>query len=234
MSTLSIIVVCGFIYLMFVTWIFRKKGTEASSRESKPKPDNDKPEQGAENSEDSIIPKSDFDVETFRKVMTEAMTEAMTYILNVKTGEVPPSQVEFKNPEDRPSDDADKNEDPVTPDLSIDDVEPDTISPPATGDTIEDIEDALNVAANPGATAADKAHAGKVLTGMRDVVFIGKLMEADERINEGIMACIAESVRHTPKKRKGSPAPRKKNKPIDVGGTFRDLDMVKRNKDEED
>ena len=60
-------------------------------------------------------------------------------------------------------------------------------------------------------------------------------MASNERINEGIMACIAESLRNKPNtKKKVSPAPKKKSKPIDVGGTLRDIDMIKRKKDEED
>lgn len=238
MSTLSILIICGFIYLLFVTWMFGKKNggkekadnqepalpeTAGSTEPEKPK--NDTP----------LVPKSDFNMEEFQKAIAESMQAAMIHVLkSVVGGEVTPDQVEFKDKDDIPEY---VPADTVTqPDPSIDDVEPDCPSPPASGNTLEDIESALKVAANTDkATAVEKAQAGNVLSGMRDVVFIGKIMDSNERINEGIMACIAESLRNRNKpKQKGSPAPKKKIKPIDVGGTLRDIDMIRRKKDEED
>ena len=69
---------------------------------------------------------------------------------------------------------------------------------------------------------------------MRDVVFVGKIMSSNDRINDGIMACVAESMRRQPRKRKGSATPKKKNKTVDVGGVFRDPDMIKRKKDDDE
>lgn len=246
MNVLSIIVICCFVYLMFVTWIFRKKGNgkcadtgnrdyEQTPKASPAPPQS--PEAGTKNGDASgIIPMSDFDMDRFRQVLTESMTAAMTYVLNAKTGDVSPEQVEFKNPEDRPSGQtSDNNEQPDdSPEPTIDDVEPDTISPPASGDSIEDIEAALDIAARPDASPDEKARAGKVLSGMRDVVFVGKIMSSNDRINEGIMACVAESMRRQPRKRKGSATPKKKNKTVDVGGVFRDPDMIKRKKDDDE
>lgn len=246
MNVLSIIVICCFVYLMFVTWIFRKKGngkcTDTGNKDSKQTPKASPappkaPEAGTKNGEASgIIPMSDFDMDRFRQVLTESMTAAMTYVLNAKTGDVSPEQVEFKNPEDRPSGQtSDNKEQPDdSPEPTIDEVEPDTISPPASGDSIEDIEAALDIAARPDASPDEKARAGKVLSGMRDVVFIGKIMSSNDRINDGIMACVAESMRRQPRKRKGSATPKKKNKTVDVGGVFRDPDMIKRKKDDDE
>lgn len=246
MNTISILIICGFVYLMFVTWIFRRKengnsadtGNKDKGKTPQASPETPQPSEPAAKSDDAsgIIPKSDFDMDRFRQVLTESMAAAMTYVLNAKTGDVSPDQVEFRNPEDRPSGrPADSGKpDKENPEPTIDDVEPDTVSPPASGDSIEDIEAALDIAARPEASPDEKAKAGKVLSGMRDVVFVGKIMATNDRINEGIMACVAESVRRQSRRKKSSPAPKKKNRPIDMGGVFRDPDMIKRKKDEDE
>lgn len=93
------------------------------------------------------------------------------------------------------------------------------------------------MAVNPGADADSKAKAGNVLSGMRDVVFIGRLMEADRRISDGVMECIAENIRMKSAKRvrkKGSPAPKAKAKPVEIGGVLRDPDFVKHKKDDDE
>ena len=142
----------------------------------------------------SLVPKSDFNMEEFKKAITESMQTAMIHVLeSMVGGEVTPDQVEFKDKDDiseyTPDDTG------TEPDPSIDDVEPAAPSPPASGNSLEEIESALKVAANADrATADEKATAGNVLSGMSDVVFIGKIMASNERINEGIMACIAESL----------------------------------------
>lgn len=242
MSTVSIFIICGFIYLLFVTWMFGKRngGKEKTVNQNPPLSETAEPESAVSTEPETpkddapLVPKSNFNMEEFQKAIAESMQAAMIHVLkSVVGGEVTPDQVEFKDKDDIPEYDP---ADTVTPsDPSIDDVEPDSPSPPASGNTLEDIESALKVAANTDkATADEKAKAGTVLSGMRDVVFVGKIMGSNDRINEGIMACIAESLRDRNKpKKKGSPAP-KKNKPIDVGGTLRDIDMIRRKKDEED
>ena len=248
MNTVSILIICGFVYLLFVTWMLGKKGNNKSEKTDSPTPQTPEPKADEPKESEStskpqneirLVPKSNFSMEDFQKVMTESMKAAMIYVLQHKPGEVTPDQVEFGDKEEK---NADETSDtavnaPVETEPDIDDVDPDNPSPPATGNSLEDIEAALNVAANANkATADEKANAGDVLSGMRDVVFIGKIMSANDKINDGVMACIAESIRREQKpKKKGFPTPKKKNKPIDVGATFRgDIDMIKRKKDEED
>jgi len=210
MNTVSILTICAFLYLAFVTWMFRGKGKKPDTRtdgkkeaqETVPDSDGEEPKKNTV----TVVPQSDFDLDRFREVLTESITAAMTYVLKTKIGDVNPQDVEFKNPatdssgsgnaEDTPTDSDTADE---TPDM--DDFEPDSVSPPAKGESIDEIEAAVSVAANPAATPEQKAEAGRVLTGMRDVVFIGKMMETNERINAGIMNCIAESVRAARKKK---------------------------------
>lgn len=243
MSAVSILIICGFIYLLFVTWMFGKKGAgkERFEHHDTPQPEaggsiNSNPVESDKSKPDiQLVPKSDFNMEEFKKAITESMQTAMIHVLeSVVGGEVTPDQVEFKDKDD--NSEYTPAETGTEPDPSIDDVEPAAPSPPASGNSLEEIENALKVAANADkATADEKATAGNVLSGMSDVVFIGKIMASNERINEGIMACVAESLRNRPgSKKKGSPAPKKKTKPIDVGGTLRDIDMIKRKNDEED
>ena len=246
MNTASILTICAFLYLAFVTWMFRGKGKKPDTgtdgkkeaQETVPDSDGEEPKKNAV----TVVPQSDFDLDRFREVLTESITAAMTYVLKAKIGDVSPQDVEFKNPDtDSSGNDntgnasTDTETADGTPDM--DDFEPDSVSPPAKGESIDEIEAVVSVAANPAATPEQKAEAGRVLTGMRDVVFIGKMMETDERINAGIMNCIAESVRATHKKKIGSQSSsRRKGRGIDVDGSLRRPENTDKDseKDEED
>lgn len=243
MNTASILIICAFVYLAFVTWMFRGKGKKPDTKSDGKKEvqetvsDSD----GVEPKKNvvTVVPQSDFDFDKFREVLTESMAAAMTYVLNAKMGDVNPQDVEFKKSEQESrssaKDDTVNDISDDTPDM--DDFEPDSVSPPAKGESIDEIEAAVSVAANPSATPEQKAEAGRVLTGMRDVVFIGKMMETDERINAGIMNCIAESVRAAHKKKIGRPsATRRKSREIDVDGSLRRPENTDKDseKDEED
>lgn len=243
MNTASILILCAFVYLAFVTWMFRGKGKKPDTKtggkkethETASDSDGEEPKKNVV----TVVPQSDFDFDKFREVLTESMAAAMTYVLNAKMGDVNPQDVEFKKSEQESrssaKDDAVNDISDDTPDM--DDFEPDSVSPPAKGESIDEIEAAVSVAANPSATPEQKAEAGRVLTGMRDVVFIGKMMETDERINAGIMNCIAESVRAAHKKKIGRPsATRRKGREIDVDGSLRRPENTDKDseKDEED
>lgn len=246
MNTVSILTICAFLYLAFVTWMFRGKGkkpdtgTDGKKEAQETVPDSD----GGEPKKNTVtvVPQSDFDLDRFREVLAESVAAAITYVLKTKIGDVSPQDVEFKNPDtDSSGNDntgnasTDTETADETPDM--DDFEPDSVSPPAKGESIDEIEAAVSVAANPAATPEQKAEAGRVLTGMRDVVFIGKMMETDERINAGIMNCIAESVRAARKKKIGNQSSsRRKGRGIDVDGSLRRPDNTDKDseKDEED
>lgn len=220
-TVLSVLIICGFLYLSFVTWMFRRKEGDA-----KP-PSKEGAQPPASGSPLSVVPKSDFDMEEFRKSLAATLTSAVRQALGAETVE--------SDPAGSHGGDNDGDNDEEDPDM--DDVDPGLVSPPATGDSIDEIEDALNMAVNPGADNVSKAKAGDVLSGMRDVVFIGRLMEADRRISDGVMDCIAESMRMRNAARgrkKGSPAPKAKAKPVDIGGVLWDPDFVKHKKDNDE
>lgn len=243
MNTVSILTICAFVYLAFVTWMFRGKGkrpdTKTGGKKETQETASDSDGEEPKKNVVTVVPQSDFDFDKFREVLTESMAAAMSYVLNAKMGDVNPQDVEFKKSEQESRSSA--KDDTVndiaddTPDM--DDFEPDSVSPPAKGESIDEIEAAVSVAANPAATPEQKAEAGRVLTGMRDVVFIGKMMETDEKINAGIMNCIAESVRAAHKKKIGRPSSsRRKGRGIDVDGSLRRPDNTDKDseKDEED
>lgn len=220
-TVLSVLIICGFLYLSFVTWMFRRK-----EGDTKP-PSKEEAQPPASGSPLSVVPKSDFDMEDFRKSLAATLTSAVRQALGAETVE--------SDPAGNHGGDNDGDNDEEDPDM--DDVDPGLVSPPATGDSIDEIEEALNVAINPGADNVSKAKAGDVLSGMRDVVFIGRLMEADRRISDGVMDCIAESMRMRNAARgrkKGSPAPKAKARPVDIGGVLRNPDFVKHKKDNDE
>lgn len=246
MNTVSILTICAFVYLAFVTWMFRGKGKKPDTKtdgknkaqETVSDSDGEEPKKNAV----TVVPQSDFDLDRFREVLAESVAAAITYVLKAKIGDVSPQDVEFKNPDTDSSGNSNAEDNPTDSDTAdespdMDDFEPDSVSPPAKGESIDEIEAAVSVAANPAATPEQKAEAGRVLTGMRDVVFIGKMMETDERINAGIMNCIAESVRAKHKKKIGSQSSsRRKGREIDVDGSLRRPDNTDKysEKDEED
>lgn len=243
MNTASILILCAFVYLAFVTWMFRGKGkkpdTKTGGKKETQETASDSDGEESKKNVVTVVPQSDFDFDKFREVLTESMAAAMTYVLNAKMGDVNPQDVEFKKSEQESrssaKDDAVNDISDDTPDM--DDFEPDSVSPPAKGESIDEIEAAVSVAANPSATPDQKAEAGRVLTGMRDVVFIGKMMETNEKINAGIMNCIAESVRAAHKKKIGRPSSsRRKGRGIDVDGSLRRPENTDKDseKDEED
>lgn len=243
MNTVSILTICAFVYLAFVTWMFRGKGkkpdTKSDGKKETQETASDSDGEEPKKNVVTVVPQSDFDFDKFREVLTESMAAAMTYVLNAKMGDVNPQDVEFKKSEQESrssaKDDAVNDISDDTPDM--DNFEPDSVSPPAKGESIDEIEAAVSVAANPAATPEQKAEAGRVLTGMRDVVFIGKMMETDEKINAGIMNCIAESVRAAHKKKIGRPSSyRRKGRGIDVDGSLRRPENTDKDseKDEED
>ena len=179
MNTASILILCAFVYLAFVTWMFRGKGKKPDTKtdgknkaqETVSDSDGEEPKKNAV----TVVPQSDFDLDRFREVLTESITAAMTYVLKAKIGDVNPQDVEFKNlatdssvngnADDTPTDSDTADE---TPDM--DDFEPDSVSPPAKGESIDEIEAAVSVAANPAATPEQKAEAGRVLTDRKSVV----------------------------------------------------------------
>lgn len=243
MNTVSILTICAFVYLAFVTWMFRGKGKKPDTKtdgkkeaqETVSNSDGEEPKKNVV----TVVPQSDFDFDKFREVLTESMAAAMTYVLNAKMGDVNPQDVEFKKSEQESSENTqgDSGNDMADDTPDMDDFEPDSVSPPAKGESIDEIEAAVSVAANPSATPEQKAEAGKLLSGMRDVVFIGRMMETDERINAGIMNCIAESVRAAHKKKIGRPSSyRRKGREINVDGSLRRPDNTDKysEKDEED
>lgn len=248
MNTASILILCAFVYLAFVTWMFRGKGKKPDTKSDGKKEAQEKETESDSHGQEpkkntvTVVPQSDFDLDRFREVLTESITAAMTYVLKAKIGDVNPQDVEFKNPDTDSSVNGNADDTPTDSDTAdetpdMDDFEPDSVSPPAKGESIDEIEAAVSVAANPAATPEQKAEAGRVLTGMRDVVFIGKMMETDERINAGIMNCIAESVRAVHKKKIGRPsATRRKSREIDVDGSLRRPENTDKDseKDEED
>lgn len=225
MNTVSILTICAFLYLAFVTYMFGNKRNKPRSdkSESSDQSELETTEETLEKKASrplSIVPQSDFDMERFQQMLTASVAAAVTYVMKANIGDVNPQDVEFKDDAPVGHDSGKGDTDSDTPDME--DFNPGIVSPPAKGDSIDEIEAAMNIAANPKATPEEKAKAGNILAGMQDVVFVGKLMASNEKINEGIMGCIAESMRTPKKKRpKGASSPKRKGKPIDIDGSLR-------------
>ena len=78
-------------------------------------------------------------------------------------------------------------------DVRIEDVEPETVSPPsASGATLDDIEKSMETAANPDATPEQRRKAGRVLYPLLDTNLLEK---AADRIRQEVVECFREYVR---------------------------------------
>lgn len=232
-TILSLLIICGFLYLSLVTWLFRRKDPDRTAdsglnrREGQPS----LPVAGPL----SIVPQSRFNMEDFQKSLSATMASAIRQAMSDAMNGMGQSASAGMENEDGCSEDDTYEDEEENP--SMDDVDPGRVSPPARGDTIEEIEDALSVAVSPDSTPVQKAEAGRILAGMRDVGFIGKMMEADKRISDGVMDCIAESIRMKKESRhgrRGNTVPKAKARPVEIGGVLRDPDFIKHKKDDDE
>lgn len=103
-------------------------------------------------------------------------------------------------------------------DVRIEDVEPDTVSPPsATGVTMDEIDESISTAINPEATDEEKVKAGKILGPLMDTNLMDNLLSYEE-IYKGIQGCMTallrsdiadksatRTARATPSKKKAMP-----------------------------
>ena len=94
MNTASILILCAFVYLAFVTWMFRGKGRKPDTKidgknkaqETVSDSDGEEPKKNAV----TVVPQSDFDLDRFREVLTESITAAMTIEISFFIGLIPP------------------------------------------------------------------------------------------------------------------------------------------------
>ena len=144
-TVLSVLIICGFLYLSFVTWMFRRKEgmQRPPERRGEAKPDTSSSQPLATlDSPQKRLRHGHFPEISLAATLTSAVRQA----LGAATGDAGPAG-NYGGYGDVESDDED-------PDM--DDVDPGRVSPPTTGDSIEEIEDALSVAVNPGADADSK------------------------------------------------------------------------------
>lgn len=165
----------------------------------------------------ATVGKSKFRIEDFdeRFEMVEKRLEKFAGLMDRLEGNLRLKDVEFANPEDNPTqseierdsetvDASDPHKDArmtreqenaAFEDMRIEDVDSDTVSAPsATGASMEDIEESLEVAVNPDATDEQKAKAGKILERLMDTNLMDTIASEAE-IQKGVLACIKQSYR---------------------------------------
>jgi len=124
MNTASILILCAFVYLAFVTWMFRGKGkkhdTKTGGKKETQETASDSDGEEPKKNVVTVVPQSDFDFDKFREVLTESMAAAMTYVLNAKMGDVNPQDVEFKKSETDSSMNGDAGDTPTDTDTADD------------------------------------------------------------------------------------------------------------------
>ena len=174
------------------------------------------PQQGKSLPPASLIGKSKTVIEDFDKRFEkiEQRFDQMYQLLEKIEGDVKLKDVEFTNPNDVPTqeeiakeekyDEARESSAKMTPeqeavafeDTRIEDVDNDMVSSPsANGASMDEIEEALETAANAtNATPEELAKVGTILDKLKDTEF-GDIFTTDAKIMNGVMACITESCR---------------------------------------
>ena len=165
----------------------------------------------------AVVGKSKFRIEEFdeRFEMVEKRLEKFAGLMDRLEGNLRLKDVEFANPDDAPTQseiegDSEtgnapeprkdarmtrEQENAAFDDVRIEDVDSDTVSAPsATGASMEDIEESLEVASNPDATDEQKAKAGKILERLMDTNLMDAIASEAE-IQKGVLACIKQSYR---------------------------------------
>ena len=180
----------------FLLYLMRDNNQKASPPQAKP-PEQPQPTE-AETAKEPPTPqatvgKSKFRIEEFdeRFEEIEQRFDRVIQLLDRIEGDVRLKDVEFANTDDAPTQeeiarDAEAVDNPAKDnrmtreqekaaftDVRIEDVEPETVSPPsASGATLDDIEKSMETAANPAATPEEKAKAGRVLITLTDTNFM--------------------------------------------------------------
>lgn len=202
----------------FLLYLMRDHNRNANPPQAKP-PEIQPPVEDAEPVEppmpQAAIGKSKFNIEDFdeRFEKIEQRFDRVIRMLDRLEGDVRLKDVEFANSEDIPTDEeiagdteavdnppkhtrmTTEQEKNAFTDARIEDVEPDTVSPPsASGATLDDIEKSMETAADPNATPEEKAKAGRVLITLKDTNFMEHFSD-DAEILKGVMRCCKESCR---------------------------------------
>lgn len=195
-----------------------KPQPEEPSAQSKGEPSEGEPTKAFDTQEEtSRVGLSKFNVDEFMQKFEklEQGVIRMNQTLDRLEGEVKFKDVEFANEEDKPSEEEifknnddsntsadatnENEEDSRVPndkldetfqDARIEDFDDDMVSSPsASGSTIEDIEDSVNVATDPTATSEEKAKAARILCPLLDT---NLMAAAEEKIKKDILACVKE------------------------------------------
>lgn len=206
------------------------------------KPDEKPSTPTVEEPSETMVGKSTFDFdeamrETINRAVRESVARVMPDAIEKLLGDVKLKDVEFVNAEDAPTKEEIAKEEgtdqtPFVPakdkqmsaeqeaaafdDVRISDVEPDEVSAPsASGASMEDIEESINIAVNENSTLEEKARAGKILEKLLDTDLMDRYTP-DEEIYRNILICVKESVKtdvkaETPTK---STAKQPKPKPV--------------------
>ena len=205
----------GFLLYLMRDHNRKTRTSEAKPPETQPEVEVEEVQPKEPSETKAAVGKSKFRIEEFdeRFEQIEQRFDRVIKMLDRLEGDVKLRDVEFANSEDKPTDeeiarDTEVVDNPpqnirMTPeqekeaftDARMEDVEPDTVSPPsASGATLDDIEKSMETAANPNATPEEKARAGRVLITLKDTNFMEHLSD-DAEILKGVMRCCKESCR---------------------------------------
>lgn len=184
----------------------------------------------------SVVGKSKFNIDEFDRRFEELQTrfQTMLDLLDKVEANVRLREVEFRNPEDRPTQEQinrDNEEeandgniqvsqekiDEIFGEPSMNEVEPDNISAPsASGTTIDEIEESLETAVDPKASAEAKVKAGRILFPYIETNLFASLV-SEEEILQAVLKCanmaVRDSIADKTKSKSASQQPKEKPMP---------------------
>lgn len=223
MTGVSILLICAILLtnLGMLGFFFLERNRNLVKASLPPQPEKEKdpvpePDEKKETDAD-IVGKSTFNIDDFEVKFNkvEERLATLSKMLDRLEGDVRLKDVEFTNPEDRPTEEDMANDEaedekfiprkfsrmnPETEanafeDVRIEDFDPDMVSAPsASGVSMEDIESSVDTAMNPAAPADEKAKAGKILNGLVGTDLMDRLTSVED-IYKGVMSCLRESYR---------------------------------------
>lgn len=206
----------------FLAYLLLDRNTKLKEPPAKPpedKPEVAEPPKPEEVPEPrSLVGKSKFNIEDelesrIDRIVDNAFDRNIRRVSKAMMGDVRFNDVEFAETDETPAVNSSNPEHPVseqpsksarmTPeqerasfeDVRIEDVEPDTVSPPsASGATMDEIAESIGTATNPNATTEDKVKAAKILNPLMDTNLMDNLLSYEE-IYKGVQECMTELLR---------------------------------------
>ena len=209
--------------LTFILFLFLERNSKPDAKESQKAEPVKENEPEAEQS--TMVGKSTFNIDdslqqNIDQMVRDSFNKVLPGMIEKFIGDVRLKDVEFARKEDEPTPEEVAKDEQLTAktkqmsaeqeakafeDVRIQDVEPDEVSPPvASGASMDDIEESVNIAIDENSTPEEKARAGAMISKFVDTEFMD-MFAVDPSIEHKLMICYKQYLReemNAPKEKK--------------------------------